>query len=137
VASFSSSPLVSMEALHDLEEALDGQPVLCRGFVGRYVEMWPQRNKRIRDAVAARDWDEATEATLSLYSSSAMVGAAKLGQVAESLVVLLKEGRYGNVAETLADLEECGNLTTRELTTSYVRPAVRNPRPRRMPEVRP
>lgn len=116
----SSLPLVSMASLRELEESLDGQSVLCRGFVHRYVGMWPQRLDRIRRAVDGHQWDEASEAALSLFSSSVMVGAEQLGQLAGDLVELLKQRHYGSAAECLGALSRCGDQTVAELENSYV-----------------
>ncbi|PYI65827.1 hypothetical protein CVV68_16500 [Arthrobacter livingstonensis] len=116
----SSLPLVSMDSLRELEESLDGQSVLCRGFVHRYVQMWPQRLCRIKVAVNSHQWDEATEAALSLFSSSAMVGAEQLGQLAGDLVELLKQRHFEGASDYLAALALCGDRTAVELEDSYV-----------------
>ncbi|MGA7206085.1 MAG: hypothetical protein WBX27_15785 [Specibacter sp.] len=116
----SSLPLVSMESLRDLEESLDGQSVLCRGFVHRYVLMWPQRFCRIRTAVDGHLWDEATEAALSLFSSSAMVGAEQLVQLSGDLVELLQQQHFEGASRCLDPISHCGDLTIAELEHSYV-----------------
>lgn len=120
---YTSLPLVSMESLRALEDSLDGQTVLSRGFVSRYVEMWPQRYTRLRDALSAGRWDEATEAGLSLFSSSVMVGADRLGQMAGDLVELLKQGRQARARDAVEALDRCGNETAAELATRYVQHA--------------
>lgn len=120
---YSSLPLVSMESLIALEESLEGQTALTRGFVGRYVEMWPSRYLRLSSALSSGNWDEAAESALSLFSSSAMVGADRLGQMSGDLVELLKQGRQEKAQAALEEVECCGNETVVELMLRYVQPA--------------
>ncbi|WP_181034221.1 Hpt domain-containing protein [Arthrobacter sp. GMC3] len=116
-------PLVCTATLHSLEESLDGERALCRNFVCRYVEMWPQRFSRIHDAVTTGHQEAAMDAALSLRSSSMMVGAARLGELAGDLIQLLECGRAGAAAKKLPALQLCGNQTTCQLTASYVNAA--------------
>lgn len=116
-------PLVCTATLHSLEEALDGEQVLCRNFVCRYVDMWPQRFNRICDAVTTGHQDDAMDAALSLRSSSMMVGAARLGELASDLIRLLEGGCHSAAANTLPALQLCGNQTAYHLKTSYVNAA--------------
>ena len=118
---YSSWALVSLESLLALEESLDGERALSRGFVGRYVEMWPARHARLCDALSEGNWGAATESALSLFSSSAMVGADRLGQMAGDLVELLKQGRHTQAASIIVPLGVCGNETVEQLLERYVR----------------
>lgn len=118
-----SLPLVCTETLHSLEESLDGERALCRSFVCRYVEMWPERFARIRDAVTAGHWENAMDAVLSLRSSSMMVGAIQLGDLANELAKALDSGRCPAAATHLQALRRCGNRTTGQLSTSYLNAA--------------
>ncbi|WP_195849409.1 Hpt domain-containing protein [Arthrobacter sp. AQ5-05] len=120
---YSSVPLVCMESLIALEDSLEGQTALTRGFVGRYVEMWPSRYLRLSIAFSAGQWEEATDSALSLFSSSAMVGADRLGQMSGDLVELLKQGRQEQAQDALEEVESCGNETVAELMARYVQPA--------------
>lgn len=113
-------PLVSMESLAALEESLEGQTALSRGFVARYVELWPLRYSRLNDAVIAGSWDMAAESALSLFSSSVMVGAERLGQMSGELVELLKQGRQQEACASMTALGHCGNETVTELTVRYI-----------------
>lgn len=115
-----SLPLVSMESLTALEHSLEGQTALSRGFVSRYVEMWPARHARLSQAIAAGQWEEAVESALSLYSSSTMVGAERLGQMSGDLVETIKRGQHGQAREALAAVGRCGDATVIELTVRYV-----------------
>jgi len=114
-------PIVCMDTLHSLEESLDGEREYCLGFVCRYVEMWPGRFARIHDAITAGHQEDAMDATLSLRSSSMMVGASRLGKLADDLVELLKGESYAAAATKLAALHLCGNMTTGQLTDGYIR----------------
>lgn len=120
---YSSAPLVCMESLIALEDSLEGQTALTRGFVGRYVEMWPSRYLRLSNAFSAGRWEEAADSALSLYSSSAMVGADRLGQMSGDLVELLKQDRQEKAQDALEELERCGNETVAELMVCYIQAA--------------
>lgn len=116
-------PLVCTATLHSLEESLDGEQALCRSFVCRYVEMWPQRFSRIHLAITTGQQEDAMDAALSLRSSSIMVGAARLGELASELISLIECGRHGAAAKKLAALRLCGNQTACHLKASYVNAA--------------
>ena len=113
-------PLVCQPSLHTLKESLDGDATLCRRFVGRYLDMLPARVSRIHATVTAGDWEGAMDAALSLFSSSMMVGAARLGELACRLVRLLKDHHLVCAAEQLGALRRCGNQTIAELTNCYM-----------------
>lgn len=121
--SYGSLPLVSMDSLAALEESLDGQTALSRGFVGRYVEMWPLRYARLCDALSAGQWDEAKESALSLFSSSVMVGADRLGQMSGDLVEMLNQERQEQARAAMVGVGQCGQETIAELTERYVQHA--------------
>ncbi|MFQ4150483.1 hypothetical protein AAGW05_17660 [Arthrobacter sp. LAPM80] len=113
-------PLVCSETLHELEDSLFGEQILCRNFICRYIDMWPGRFERIHDAVAAKHYEDAMDAVLSLRSSSMMVGAARLGDLTTEIIGLLDGGRPAAAATKLTALRLCGNQTTNQLTQSYV-----------------
>lgn len=117
---YSLLPLVSMESLTALEESLEGQTAMSRGFVSRFIELWPQRFSRLTDAVSSSDWSDASESALSLFSSSTMVGAERLGQMSGDLVEILKQGGQDQVRERISDIGRCGDETVMELTIRYV-----------------
>lgn len=116
-------PLVCSETLYSLEESLDGETALCRNFVCRYVDMWPERFVRIHEAVSAGNFEKAMDAALSLRSSSMMVGAARLGELTSALIKDLEIGRISAATKQLKALRKCGNRTAGQLTTSYVNAA--------------
>lgn len=120
ILNYSSLPLVCMDSLTALEDSLEGQVVLSRGFVGRYIEMWPQRYLRLHLALSEEDWEEATESALSLFSSSVMVGAERLGQMSGDLVEFLKQGQQQQAQNGIVEVGMCGNETVAELTERYI-----------------
>lgn len=113
-------PLVCTATLHSLEESLDGETTLCRNFVCRYIDMWPGRFFRIREAVAAGHKEDALDAALSLRSSSMMVGAARLGELTSDLIRVLELDSNTAASKKLAALRRCGNQTAGQLTASYL-----------------
>lgn len=116
-------PIVCMETLHSLEASLDGERTFCLSFVCRYVEMWPGRFARIHDAVTAGHESDAMDAALSLRSSSMMVGACRLGKLADELIDLLQCGSHAAAAKKLGALQLCGNTTACQLTDGYINAA--------------
>lgn len=118
-----SMPLVCTETLESLEDSLDGERALCRSFVCRYIDMWPERFARICDAVTAGHKEHAMDAILSLRSSSLMVGAVQLGDLANEVVKALETGHCSAAAPHLSALRRCGNRTTGQLASGYVNAA--------------
>lgn len=116
-------PLVCNATLDLLEESLNGEQALCRNFVCRYVEMWPERFNRIHAAVETGHQADALDAVLSLRSSCMMVGAARLGELTDDLVQLLKRGKHAEAVQKLPALRLCGNQTAGHLSASYVNAA--------------
>lgn len=116
-------PLVCTATLESLERDLNGEQALCRNFVCRYVEMWPERFNRIHTAVETGHQEDAMDAILSLRSSCMMVGAARLGELTDHLVQLIKRGSHAEAAQKLPALRLCGNLTAGHLSDSYVNAA--------------
>jgi hypothetical protein len=64
---------------------LTGDVSACVRFIETFVRAWDERIARILDAVERNDPDDAAAALLSLYSSSAMIGAAILSSAAKEL----------------------------------------------------
>lgn len=109
-------PLVCVETLVSLQESLEGELSLCRSFVSRYVEMWPGRFDRIHAAVTAGNNEAALDSVLSLRSSSLMVGAAQLGELATDLFQLLEYRNHAEALSKLPALQACGDQTACQLT---------------------
>ena len=64
---------------------LTGDVSACVRFIETFVRSWEERIARILDAVDRDDPDDAAAALLSLYSSSAMIGARMLSIAAKEL----------------------------------------------------
>lgn len=116
-------PLVCSETLYSLEESLDGETTLCRNFVYRYVDMWPDRFARIHEAVSDGNVEKALEAALSLHSSSKMVGAARVGDLTSDLIRNIENGCISVATKQLKALRKCGNRTACQLTANYTNTA--------------
>ncbi|MHA7175605.1 hypothetical protein ACX80D_03030 [Arthrobacter sp. Sr24] len=119
----SSLPLVCLATLESLEESLDGEQALCQRFVSTYVDMWPGRFVRIFEAVSAGHSEHAMDAVLSLRSSCKMIGAVRLGELADDLVNDLNAGCMAAATKHLKALRKCGNETAWQLTSSYAQVA--------------
>lgn len=115
ITSVSSLPLVSMPTLCSLQDSLDGDASVCQRFVDRYVAMSQPRFSRLRLAVETCSWDDAMDAALSLYSASIMVGALRLGNLAQGLIQLLRDANYPTLEATLLAINSCGEATVTEL----------------------
>ena len=113
-------PLVCTATLHSLEESLDGAQALCRNFVGRYIEMWPGRFARLSEALTRGHFEDAMDAALSLRTSSMMVGAVQLGELATDIIRFLESDRTASATRKLPTLHRCGDLTIHQLAVSYV-----------------
>jgi HPt (histidine-containing phosphotransfer) domain-containing protein len=80
-------PYLHIDELHvtGLIRELTGDVAACVKFIEGFVRAWDERIARILDAVDRDDPDEAMAALLSLYSSSAMIGAKLLSREAKEL----------------------------------------------------
>ena len=114
-------PLVSTAVLEKLATDLDDHDgSMRRRFIGNYVGLWEHRFGRVSSAILARDAEDAMDAILSLKISSSMVGAGRLGQLAEHLESLVN-GRLFDAAATLLDeLRTCGMTTTSQLRSLHL-----------------
>ena len=83
-----------------LELCKDIGTAATRDFIYGYLAMLSGRVSRLRDAVAADDLEGARVAAMSLHSSSVMVGADPLADVAKALMEPLARGDL----ETACDL---------------------------------
>lgn len=107
-------PLVAREILDALHDEL-AAPELYRAYVGRYLEMWPGRYRRLVSAVDAEDDEALVDAVLSVKTSAGMLGALRLEQLALDMEDAVRKRRMDRVRALLAELELCGQLTTEQL----------------------
>lgn len=113
-------PLIAYEVLDDLRADL-AAPELFQGYVGRYVEMWPDRCRRLATALDAEDQEALLDAVLSITTSAGMVGAVRLEQVALDIKDTARNGRVESVRSFLEELELCGQLTIEQLRRDLLR----------------
>jgi HPt (histidine-containing phosphotransfer) domain-containing protein len=76
---------VDPTVLAELRSELAAAPEICEAFISDYIALLPRRVARLRRSVESMDFEAATDAVLSLKTSSRMVGAACLGSLAEEL----------------------------------------------------
>ncbi|MDN5685921.1 MAG: glycosyltransferase [Brachybacterium sp.] len=91
-AELEALPLMRLEELEALADELEGRSDLGIDFVSGWAVMWPTRSARLERAVAAESPQQARDAIGSIRVSSAMVGAARLEQVATDLEATLTHG---------------------------------------------
>lgn len=77
-----------LERLADEARSTDA---MC-DYVGRYRRLLSRRVRRIVEALAVADLDDAMDAVLSLRASSVMVGACETAELAHQLKVVLRTG---------------------------------------------
>lgn len=81
----SGRPLVDPTVLDRLRGDLEEDDETCRTFVGNYVNCLPQRVQRLQLALSTGDFEASMDAVLSLRTSSQMVGAEQLANLAKAL----------------------------------------------------
>ncbi|HXF02821.1 MAG TPA: Hpt domain-containing protein [Arthrobacter sp.] len=113
-------PLVLDSVLEKLATDLgDHDGSMRRRFINNYLELWDHRYGRVSGAVLARDADDAMDAILSLKISSSMVGAGRLGRMAEHLEGLVHGQLFDAAASLLDELRACGMSTTAQLRSYH------------------
>lgn len=90
-------------------------PELYRAYVGRYLEMWPDRYRRLVSAVDEEDDEALMDAVLSVKTSAGMLGALRLEQLAFDMEDAVRKQRMDRVRALLAELKLCGQLTADQL----------------------
>lgn len=98
----------------------DAEPV--RRFVQNFIFIWEDRYTRLRNASRARDRSAAIEVLLGIKTSSLMLGAVQLAELAGDLEARLRQGGSGRITPArLLALAECGNSTVQRLSEDYLR----------------
>lgn len=101
-------PLVSRDILGTLREDLQ-DPGIYRNYVELNMQMWEGRYSRLTTALRAGNSADALDALLSVKSSSRMVGAVQLSELAGTLQNCLDTP--AKAASILPELEACGRMT--------------------------
>ncbi|GAB3521563.1 Hpt domain-containing protein [Arthrobacter monumenti] len=114
-----SLPLVADKALRGLQRDLgdDGRAGLL--FVKSFMSMWPDRYKRLSEAVRGRHEVASMDAVLSLRTSSKMLGAERLAALADELEGELRRGNHAIATDILVDIRICGEATMELLEAHY------------------
>ena len=119
--SWSQLPLLDLTVLQELEDELDSSAV-ARTFARDYTEIWGQRYGHLKTALAAEDVADALDAIISLKIASAMVGALRLAELAETMQGLIRSGDWDFCQELMPLIEAQGRRTMRELQLRYLAP---------------
>ncbi|WP_127131093.1 Hpt domain-containing protein [Georgenia sp. SYP-B2076] len=107
------SAVLSPGGLRDLGDDVGDD--VAHGFAARYLSMLEGRVDRLRTAVEHDDAVTAHVAALSLHSSSTMVGADALAEVARSLTAYLRSGALSAARALLPELMLVAAMTTAAL----------------------
>lgn len=92
----------------------------ARAFARDYVAAFPARYLRLRESVDHRDLSAAMDATLSLRSTSIMVGAVTLAALAAEIATAVLTTDLRAARRALPPLERCGLATIDELQARYL-----------------
>lgn len=87
----------------------------AREFVARYLATLDDRLYLLRAALAAQDTARALVALRGLRSTSAMVGATDLAELADRLEPPLRNGNFRHVREVLPELVDVAAQTATAL----------------------
>lgn len=87
---------IDERTLERLCQDLDGNKSAVEGFVSTFIRLWPSRFSRVDGAARRADVTELLDSTLSIRSSSRMLGAVRLDEVAGDVE---RCGRAGNIAQ--------------------------------------
>jgi HPt (histidine-containing phosphotransfer) domain-containing protein len=115
------APLLDPAVLERLREELEGDEGVWRVFVQNFIGYLPERIERLRQTLTTGDFRGAMDAVLSLKTSSQMVGAERLAEMAIDLERALRNETRENdpavalphlAAEHLRRIKQCGRQTT-------------------------
>lgn len=107
-------PLVDRQTLDRLQDHLD-HPTAVRSFVLDFVQAWDERYLRLSTDIEQRNSVSALDAILSIKTTSTMVGAVRLAQLASGIEDLIRVDEFSAAAELLPRLNSCALRTTDEL----------------------
>lgn len=99
------APLLDSEVLERLRHEVDDDEGVWKVFVRSFMAELPRRTERLRRTLTTGDCKGAMDAVLSLRTSSQMIGAERLAQLADHLEQSLRqEETTGNPAVALPRL---------------------------------
>ena len=105
----------------NVAEELEGDEGVWRVFVQNFIGYLPERIERLRQTLTTGDFRGAMDAVLSLKTSSQMVGAERLAEMAIDLERALRNETRDTepsvvlphlAAEHLRRIKQCGRQTT-------------------------
>ena len=108
--------LIDVVKFRALRSALGGDVRSHMRFVTDFVELWDARAHRLTLALARPDLEDAHIVLIGIRSSSAMIGAVGLREVADQMHIALRAGDLQACHDELARLLRCGVETCTELT---------------------
>ncbi|WP_458781343.1 Hpt domain-containing protein [Arthrobacter sp. D3-16] len=115
------APLLNPAVLERLREELEGDEGVWRIFVQNFIGHLPERLERLRQALTTGDFRGSMDAVLSLKTSSQMVGAERLADMAIDLEWALRNDTRDTDAAValprlaagyLRRIKQCGRQTT-------------------------
>ncbi|MDQ1623508.1 MAG: histidine phosphotransfer protein HptB [Actinomycetota bacterium] len=100
----SGNPVLLDPSVLDVLGAEIECPSATADFLRTYLELLPNRLKRIASAVEDQDLERALEAVLSLKVTSTMVGALRMEQQCRDLELELRGGLWERTSRTASGL---------------------------------
>lgn len=115
---YETLPVRSPHELQQLESALS-DPQTCNAYIQISIGMWEQRFARLTRAAETGDEAALMDVTLSIKSSSEMLGLLQLAALADQMKSRIQDGDLAGVFSLLPPIEACGRLSMRELQQAY------------------
>ncbi|RLP74536.1 Hpt domain-containing protein [Mycetocola tolaasinivorans] len=116
-------PLLEHAEIRRLCDALNGDRAACRLFLQSFCDRWAERLAALEQSLLHADVMHARDSILSIRTSSAMVGAQRLTQIASTIETTLTAGHTDEIGEPLRALRLCGVETVAALRAFMVEQA--------------
>jgi HPt (histidine-containing phosphotransfer) domain-containing protein len=113
------SRLLDEDALRDLLTSVGRDEGARTRFARDFVSLWETRVRRLTDALARRDAEEAHVVLLSIRSSSKMIGAQVIEATASLMHSSLDRQDLEGCASHLPRLDQVGQETCAELDVRF------------------
>lgn len=112
-------PILDPGVLTELEEQVD-EPSLVLSFVRDFLEATGVRFRKLESAIAIQNLDATVDAVLGIKTTSMMVGAASLAQMAAECEAFVRNGDFDAASASLPGVRACVDRTIAELRESYL-----------------
>lgn len=106
---------IDHSALAALSADLCGDSHTVRRFISDFVVLWEVRLQRLRDAVSQAVLDSVYVVLLSIRTSANMLGAVLVEDCVTAMLSAVKQADLGACEAQMAQLDELGQETCREL----------------------